>query len=93
MCYKIKYKENFFLLRGNHEAAPINRIYGFYDECESRALGCQARSFVTQCQSRSFLCVRWMGRDARRAAAARSPRDVNTLCWCCLPFRAIATCR
>ena len=35
MCYKVKYRENFFLLRGNHEASPINRIYGFFDECTS----------------------------------------------------------
>jgi len=36
LSYKIKYPENFFLLRGNHECASINRIYGFYDDCRMR---------------------------------------------------------
>lgn len=34
LAYKVKYPENFFLLRGNHECKSINRIYGFYDSCK-----------------------------------------------------------
>jgi len=36
LAFKIKYEENFFLLRGNHESENINKIYGFFDECKRR---------------------------------------------------------
>lgn len=36
LAYKVKFKDNFFMLRGNHECASITRIYGFYDECKRR---------------------------------------------------------
>jgi serine/threonine-protein phosphatase PP1 catalytic subunit len=35
-AYKIKFPENFFLLRGNHECSYINREFGFFDECIQR---------------------------------------------------------
>jgi serine/threonine-protein phosphatase PP1 catalytic subunit len=35
-AYKVKFPENFFTLRGNHECASITRIYGFYDEFKRR---------------------------------------------------------
>ena len=35
-AFKIKFEENFFTLRGNHESRSINQVYGFYDECIDR---------------------------------------------------------
>jgi hypothetical protein len=50
LAYKIKYPENFFLLRGNHEVASTNRIYGFFDEC-----GCRLARLFSSVSLRSGL--------------------------------------
>ncbi|KAJ5603458.1 hypothetical protein N7537_006414 [Penicillium hordei] len=36
LCYKIKYPENIFLLRGNYECESVCRVSSFYDECKWR---------------------------------------------------------
>lgn len=36
LAFKIKFRDQVFILRGNHECSSTNRIYGFYDECKTR---------------------------------------------------------
>ena len=35
-CYKVKFKNNFFLLRGCYESLALARSYNLYQECQNR---------------------------------------------------------
>jgi len=35
-CLKIKFPDNVFMIRGNHECESVNKNYGFYQECQER---------------------------------------------------------
>jgi len=72
---QVKYPENFFLLRGNHECASINRIYGFYDECKRR-YNIRLWKTFTDC----FNCLpvaALVDEKARPRPAARRPRPLR----------------
>ncbi|EEB12951.1 serine/threonine-protein phosphatase 4 catalytic subunit, putative [Pediculus humanus corporis] len=69
-----KYPENFFLLRGNHECASINRIYGFYDECKCQVVMEDIFSIKSYKSKRRYNIKLW---------------KTFTDCFNCLPVAAI----
>lgn len=47
LAWKIKFPQNIFLLRGNHETQAITKIYGFFDEIKRRYNPPLWRNFCT----------------------------------------------
>ena len=72
MALKVKHPDKIHMLRGNHECAAINRIYGFYDECKRRysiKLWKSFRTYLMRCHWRPSSSS---GSSASTAALART---------------------
>lgn len=57
LCYKIKYRDNFFMLRGNHESANVTRMYGFFDECKRRTSSKTWKMFIDVFNTLPFAAI------------------------------------
>lgn len=57
LCYKIKYKDNFFMLRGNHESANVTKMYGFFDECKRRTSSKTWKMFIDVFNTLPFAAI------------------------------------
>ncbi|UMM25948.1 hypothetical protein L5515_005552 [Caenorhabditis briggsae] len=56
IAYKVKFPNNFFMLRGNHECGTINRVYGFLDEV-SRKYGSKTGMTLWNSFQNCFACM------------------------------------
>ena len=76
LCYKIKYPNDFWLLRGNHESFVIAAQYGLYRECKLNGIESQ---FNDICQCFDYMPLSAVVNNKIFCSSSGIPRELKDL--------------
>uniref|UniRef100_A0A0M3I154 Serine/threonine-protein phosphatase n=1 Tax=Ascaris lumbricoides TaxID=6252 RepID=A0A0M3I154_ASCLU len=81
MAYKLRYPQQIFMLRGNHETRAVNRVYGFFEECTKRFPERGEGTILWTLYQHVFNCLPLAAVVGERIFAAHGGISEDLKCW------------